>query len=66
MRVIVDFDQCDGNGLCAERAPEIFELDENDLLHVRNEHPGPDLWQAAEDAERGCPKLAITLAENDS
>ncbi|MDL4820286.1 ferredoxin [Actinomadura opuntiae] len=63
MRVIVDYDQCDGNGLCSELAPEIFELGGDDVLRVREGHPGPELWQAAEDAAQACPKLAITLTE---
>ncbi|MET8260534.1 ferredoxin [Micromonospora sp. NPDC005553] len=61
MHVIVDFDQCDGNGLCADAAPEVFELGEDDVLRVRAEHPAPALWPATEIAARGCPKLAITL-----
>ncbi len=63
MRVDVDLDRCDSNGLCAETAPEIFELDEDDLLHVRTGSLPPEQWQAAEDAVRSCPKLAITLRE---
>jgi ferredoxin len=63
MRVVVDFDRCDSTGLCAELAPEIFELDEDDVLQVRAERPAPGQWRAAEDAARGCPKLAITLLD---
>lgn len=63
MRVVVDFDRCDSTGLCAETAPEIFELGEDDLLHVRAEHPAEPDWAAAELAARACPKLAITLRD---
>lgn len=61
MQVVVDFGRCDSNGLCAEIAPEIFDLDEEDMLHVLAERPEPGLWQAAEEAARACPKIAITL-----
>lgn len=63
MRVAVDFDRCDGNGLCAAVAPELFELDEDDRLHVLEERPTPALWDLAENAAQACPKLAITLEE---
>ncbi|TDD64804.1 ferredoxin [Actinomadura darangshiensis] len=64
MRVIVDYDQCDANGLCSELAPKIFELGADDVLRVREERPRPELWPAAEEAARACPKLAITLTEH--
>jgi ferredoxin len=66
MRVTVDFDQCDSNGLCALAAPEIFELDDDEVLHVRDENPPSALWPAVEEAARACPKIAISLGdEND-
>lgn len=64
MRVSVDRDSCDSNGLCAAQAPEIFRLDSADVLHVP---PGPlaePLWPEAELAARACPKLAITLTDD--
>jgi ferredoxin len=64
MRVVVDFDQCDGNGLCADAAPEVFELGADDVLRIRTEHPPPGQWAAAEKAARSCPKLAITLRDD--
>jgi ferredoxin len=65
MRVVVDFDRCDSNGLCAEAAPELFELDADDVLHIPGGELTPDRWRAAEEAARSCPKLAITLVETD-
>ena len=64
MHVVVDFDQCDANGLCVDAAPGVFELGEDDVLRVRAEHPAPALWPAAENAARSCPKLAITLRDD--
>jgi ferredoxin len=63
VRVIVDFDRCDSNGLCADLAPEVFHVDDDDLLDVRTDQPDRGLWPAVEAAARACPKLAITLAE---
>jgi ferredoxin len=63
VRVIVDFDRCDSNGLCADLAPEVFRVDDDDLLDVRTDRPDERLWPAVEAAARACPKLAISLAD---
>jgi ferredoxin len=63
MRVLVDYDSCDSNGLCAAAAPEIFEVRDDDFLYVLQENPPPHLWASAEAAARACPKLAVTLED---
>lgn len=65
MRVVVDYDNCDSNGLCMAAAPEVFEVRSDDFLHVLDERPAAHLWADVEAAARACPKLAITL-EHDS
>jgi ferredoxin len=61
MRVVVDFDSCDSNGLCMAAAPEVFEVRSDDFLYVLEEEPPQHLWPAVETAARACPKLAIRL-----
>ena len=34
MRVAVDRDLCEANGVCAGLAPEVFDLDDEDYLHI--------------------------------
>ncbi len=34
MRVVVDRDLCEANGVCAGLAPEVFDLDDEDYLHI--------------------------------
>ena len=63
MRVVVDFDRCDSNGLCTEAAPELFALDADERLQILAEQPDPAQWPAAEAAARACPKLAIALRD---
>ncbi len=36
LRVWVDQDLCTGDGLCAQYAPEVFELDIDGLAYVKN------------------------------
>jgi ferredoxin len=62
MRVVVDRDLCEANGVCAGLAPDVFDLDDEDYLHVA---PG-EVPAAAADAVRravaSCPRLALSLA----
>ncbi|MDQ7903730.1 ferredoxin [Phytohabitans sp. ZYX-F-186] len=61
MRVDVDFDSCESNALCAAVAPDVFELDDADQLHLVQDSPPERTWPEVEEAARACPKRAITL-----
>lgn len=63
MRVVVDLSQCESNALCVAAAPEVFDLDDDDQLHVLMENPTEGLREKVELAVRTCPKQAITLLE---
>ena len=64
MRVTVDADLCEANTLCAQIAPEVFSVDDEDVLHIAadGEVP-PDLADRARRAVRSCPKTALLLQE---
>jgi ferredoxin len=64
MKVVVDFDLCESNALCAGVAPEVFEVREDDFLYVLNETPGEELRERVEEAVRLCPKQAITIEDD--
>ncbi len=61
MRVVLDAEACEANGLCEAIAPEVFELDDDDRLRIlRTSVDGPGL----EDVERAvasCPRAALRL-----
>jgi ferredoxin len=61
MRVIVDPVLCEGNGVCAEVAPEIFEVGDDDRARVLVERPGEARRAQVETAVRRCPRRAIRL-----
>ena len=63
MRVEVDFDQCESNALCMGAAPEVFEVRDDDFLYLLAEEPGEELHERVRQAERMCPKSAITVTE---
>jgi ferredoxin len=63
MKIEVDWDLCDGNGLCTIEAPEVFELDDEDNLHVLTAEPDESLHEKVRQAAFICPKAAIRLHE---
>jgi ferredoxin len=63
MRVTVDRDACEANGVCVGLVPEIFELGEDDTLHIREADVPEDLAKSVLTAVRACPKAALTADE---
>ena len=63
MKIVVDFDKCDSNGVCCGVAPDLFELDDQNFLVIKQEEPGQDQRAKLEEAVRGCPTEAISIEE---
>ncbi len=63
MKVIVDWDLCEANAVCMKVCPEVFELQEDDTLLIKQEHPDASLLAKVEEAVRRCPRQAISLVE---
>ena len=61
MRVVVDFDLCQGHGVCEGEAPEVFQLDDSGFLTILVEEPPEALREAVELAVKHCPTMAITV-----
>jgi len=65
MRVVVNYDLCEGNARCCHVAPAVFQTDDNDQLHVLIEEPTEEQREAVENAAAVCPRQAITIVETD-
>ena len=63
MRVRVDRDACEANAICAGLVPEVFEVDDDDVLHISVGEVPAALADAVRHAVRSCPKAALTLEE---
>jgi ferredoxin len=59
MRIEIDYDLCESNGVCMGIAPEVFEIRDDDNLYVLLEDIPPELADQVTDAARSCPKQAI-------
>ena len=64
MRVIVDRDLCESNGVCEGLAPEVFQINDEDELDILQEHPDESLRAQVQDAVRSCPKQALSIEED--
>lgn len=62
MKVVVDLDTCDGNGVCMSICHEVFDVRE-DGLHVLQEQPPELLRDKLIGAEVSCPTRAITVKD---
>ena len=64
MRVIVDRDLCESNGVCEGLVPEVFQINNDDELDILQEHPDESLRAKVQDAVRSCPKQALSIEED--
>ena len=63
MKVEVDRDSCEANAVCAGLVPEVFEVDDEDQLHIQVDEV-PARWaDGVRHAVRSCPKAALRLVE---
>ncbi|MDA2894936.1 ferredoxin [Mycolicibacterium sp. BiH015] len=65
MRVEVDRDLCESNAVCVGIAPDVFDLDDEDLAVVIGDDVPPDREGAVREAVALCPKIALTVHEDD-
>lgn len=64
MRIIVDQDKCVASGQCVMTADDVFDQrDEDGIVVLRNDSPGPERAADMRHAAAVCPALAITVEE---
>jgi ferredoxin len=62
MKVLVDLDTCDGNGVCMSICHEVFDI-RDDGLHLLQDDPPEELRDKLIGAEVSCPTRAITVKD---
>jgi ferredoxin len=63
MKIVVDYDLCEANAICQRVAPELFRVDDKDVLQVLQPEPPEALRDKLEAAVRRCPRRALTLID---
>ncbi|HUU82937.1 MAG TPA: ferredoxin [Phycisphaerae bacterium] len=64
LKIEVNEDECIGDGLCAQEAPNTFEMNDDDKACVKNP-PGDDADTILE-AAKACPVDAITVTDEET
>lgn len=63
MRVLVNNDRCESNGVCEGIAPDIFRLDDDDRLQILEQDVGREDLEMVKDAVARCPKAALRIED---
>ena len=61
MRIEVDRDRCEGLGMCEAMASDVFEIDDDEVMHVLVAEPEESQRAHVHAAVQACPVLALTL-----
>jgi len=64
MRIVIDWDLCQGHGACTGEAPEVFTVTDKGVMTVLVERPDAALRSKVEAAAQYCPTGAISLVED--
>ena len=64
MKILIDYDLCEGNAVCMKVAPEVFTVGDDDRAALVNPSPGDDLRAKVDAAVRRCPRQALTIQEH--
>jgi ferredoxin len=62
-KIEVDWGLCESNGVCMGIIPEVFHLDDEDMLHILQPEVTPETEEQVRDAVRQCPRQAISITE---
>ena len=61
MKIRINEEECTGCGVCSDTCPEIFELGDDDLAHVKDSNPADT--DCAKEAAESYPTEAIIIEE---
>ncbi len=61
MELKVHPDLCEANAVCCGLAPEVFELDDEEMLVIKQPQPAAEQLERVRKAVERCPKNALEL-----
>jgi len=64
MRIVVDYDLCQGHAACEGEAPEVFSVSKKGELTVLNPNPPEEMRAAVQLAVKYCPTHALSIEED--
>ena len=64
-KVVVDYGLCEANAICMGINPEVFDVDDDDNLHILQPDITPETENDVLEAVRRCPRQALSIVEED-
>jgi ferredoxin len=61
VKVVADRERCEGHGLCADTAPEVYELDDDAVVVLLHDVVPRELERKAEAGAQVCPVAALRV-----
>ena len=61
MKILVDLDLCEANGVCESHCPEVFHVTDEDELEIHQDAINHGLMDSLEMAIARCPRQALSL-----
>lgn len=61
LKIAVDRDLCEANGVCVAHAPAVFEIGDDDTMRILSPYPQAAELEGVRAAVRTCPKAALSL-----
>jgi ferredoxin len=61
VKIVADRERCEGHGLCADTAPDVYDLDDEAVVVLLHEDVPPALERKAEAGARVCPVAALKI-----
>jgi ferredoxin len=63
-KITVNYDLCETNEICVAIAPEVFQVGDDEIMHILDEQFGEDMRGKMDEAVRRCPKQALAIVED--
>jgi ferredoxin len=63
MKIVVDYDLCQGHAVCQAEAPEVFFTPDKGQVQLLDESPSEELRAQVEMAVKYCPTHALSIQE---
>lgn len=64
-QVVVDLGLCEANAICMGINPEVFDLDDEEQLHILQPDITPGTERDVLEAVRRCPRQALSIVDVD-
>lgn len=61
VKVTIDFDLCQGHGVCMGECPDVFQVNDDGEVTLLQEEPDEKLAKKVQNAARFCPTGAISV-----